>query len=76
MYITISIALLALIAIFSFIVRKHKEPQKFTPLAGLAFGFVLAALFTGGDRLIGYSLFGIGIILSVIDIVRKMKPKQ
>ncbi len=46
-----------------------------TPLTGLAFGFILAGIIFGDDRLIGYSLLGIGVILAVIDIFKKLKSK-
>lgn len=72
-YIPVVIAAVVIIAILAFVINRHKGKQKFTPLAGLAFGFVLAGLFTGDDRFIGYSLLGIGIVLAVVDIVRKMK---
>jgi hypothetical protein len=73
-YIAIAIVVLAIIAFLVFFVKKTKTSNKFTPLAALAFGFILAGLFFGGDnRLIGYSLLGIGVILAVIDILRKSK---
>jgi hypothetical protein len=75
-YIPIVIATLAIIAILAFIINRHKGKQKFTPLAGVAFGFVLAGLFTGDDRLIGYSLLGIGVVLAIIDIIRKVKNEK
>lgn len=72
-YILIAILVLAIIAILVFAVNKKKEHKTLTPLAGLAFGFILAGLFFGDDRLIGYSLMGVGIILAVIDMIKKMK---
>jgi len=75
-FIPIVLATLMIIAILVFVINKHKGQNKFTPLAGLAFGFVLAGLFTGDDRFIGYSLLGIGITLAIIDIVRKLKSKK
>jgi hypothetical protein len=73
-YIAIAIAVLALIALLVFVVRKTQRGKSLTPLAGLAFGFILAGLFFGGDnRLIWYSLLGVGVLLAVFDIVRKMK---
>lgn len=72
-YIAISILVLAIIAILVFAVRKKRKDKKFTPVAGLAFGFVLAGLFFGDDRLIGYSLMGVGVILAIVDIVRNVK---
>lgn len=74
-YIAISIVVLAIIALVVFFVNKNKKNKKLTPLAGLAFGFVLAGIIFGDDRLIGYSLIGIGIILAVIDIIKKSKKK-
>jgi hypothetical protein len=38
-------------------------------------GFVLAGILFGENRLVGYALLGIGVILAVIDIVRKSKSK-
>jgi len=78
-YIGISIIVLAVIALLVFFVSKNRKEKKLTPLAGLAFGFVLAGIFSvsifEGSRLISYSLFGIGVILSIIDIFKKLKSK-
>ena len=72
-YILISIVVLLIIAVLVFFVAKNQKEKKLTPLAGLAFGFVLAGIIFGEDRLIGYSLMGIGVILSVIDMIRKLR---
>lgn len=42
-----------------------------TPLASSAFTFVFAGILFGENRLIGYSLMGVGIILALIDMVNK-----
>ena len=68
-YIAISILVLAIIAVLVFF--KSKKEKKLTPLAGLAFGFIMAGIIFGDDRLIGYSLIGIGVILAIIDIIKK-----
>lgn len=75
-YIAISIVAIAIIAILVFVVYKNKEAKKLSPLSGLAFGFVLAGLIFGNDRLVGYSLMGIGVSLAIIDIFRRMNNKQ
>jgi hypothetical protein len=72
-YISVTIAALAVIAILVFAFRRHHGANRLSPLAGLAFAFVLSGMFTGDDPLIGYSLFGIGIVLAVLDIVRKRR---
>jgi len=46
-----------------------------TPLAGIAFAFIIAGSIFGDSRLVGYSLIGIGVIVAFIDIVKKMKRK-
>ncbi len=74
-YIFISILVLAIIAVLVFFVNKNKKDKKFTPLAGLSFAFVLAGIFFGDDRLVGYSLIGAGVILAIIDMIQKLKKK-
>lgn len=76
-YILISIVVLAIVAVFVFVVNRNKtgKEKSLTPLAGLAFGFVIAGLFVTENRLVGYGLMGIGVILAVIDMINKSKGK-
>ncbi|MCK4808922.1 MAG: hypothetical protein KAI67_03465 [Candidatus Pacebacteria bacterium] len=74
-YIIISIVILAIIALLVFFLSKNKKDKKLTPLAGLAFGFILAGILFGDTGLVGYSLMGTGIVLAVIDIIIKLKKK-
>jgi hypothetical protein len=74
-YIAVSIVILAIIAAAVFFAAKKREQTRLTPLAGVAFGFILAGIFFGDDRMIGYGLMGIGVILAVVDIVRKLRNK-
>ncbi len=71
-YIAISIVVLALIAILVFFVGKNKKIKKLSKLAGLSFAFIIAGIVFGEDRLLGYSLMGFGVILAIIDIIKKM----
>jgi predicted Kef-type K+ transport protein len=75
-YLVISIAALVILIVFAFLLPKQKEKNRITPLAGLAFGFVLAGILFGEERILGYSLFGIGIILSIVDIIRNKKGQR
>lgn len=70
----ISIVVLALIAVLLFFISKHKE-KKFTQLAGIAFGFILAGLLLGESRLIGYGLIGFGVLLAIVDIILHLRKK-
>jgi uncharacterized membrane protein len=72
-YIILSIVVLAIVAGLAIFV--HKKGKGLTPLAGLAFAFIIAGIVFGDDRLIGYSLMGTGIILATIDIIKKSKPE-
>ena len=72
-YIAVSIVVLAAIALLVIFLGKSKKENRLTPLAGLAFGFILAGIIFGDNRAIGYSLLGIGVIISVIDIFIKLK---
>ncbi len=79
-YILISIAVLLIIAVLLFLIkgkRKNKKEKRptLTPLAGFAFAFIITGIFFGDNRLIGYSLIGIGVLLAVIDIVKKLKKE-
>ncbi len=74
-YILVGIIALAGIMVILVLTRK-KIKRPLSPLAGLAFAFIIAGLVFGESRLIGYGLMGIGVILAVIDIVRKMKAKK
>lgn len=75
-FISVTIAALAVIAILVFAYRRHHGANRLSPLAGLAFGFVLSGLLTGDDRFIGYSLIGIGVVIAVIDIIRKKNTSE
>jgi len=73
-FIVISIAVLAVVAILVFI-RGRKAANRITPLASLALAFVLGGIFFGEDRLVGYGLMGIGVILAVADILNRSRSK-
>jgi len=74
-YILISIIALLIIAFVVIFIRKDKKGKKLTPLASLSLIFVLAGIIFGNSRLTGYSLIGIGVLLAIIDIFRKLRKK-
>jgi O-antigen ligase len=70
-WIAISLVVLAVIALLVFFLGKNRKEKRLTVLASLAFGFVVAGIVFGNDnRLIGYGLMGIGVLLAVLDIFR------
>jgi hypothetical protein len=72
-YAVAGITVLAVIAILAFGVGRSRNVRLLTPLAGLAFAFVLAGLLFGEDRVPGYGLLAVGVILAVVDIARKLR---
>jgi hypothetical protein len=70
-FVAISIIVLAIIAILVFFAGRNRGENRLRPLAGLALGFVVAAILFGEDRVIGYGLMGIGVVLAVIDIIAR-----
>ncbi len=60
-YIAIAIVVLAIITALVFFANKRKE-KRLTPLAGLAFAFVLAEILFGQECWLGYGLLVVGVI--------------
>ncbi len=71
-YILISVIVLVIIMIVLILTRK-KMQKPLSKLATLAFLLIIAGIIFGENRLIGYSLMGVGVILAIIDIVKKLK---
>ena len=74
-YILLSIVVLLLVAMLVFLIGKNRSQNRLTPLAGLAFGFIIAGVLFGENRLLGYGLMGIGLVVAVIDIYARGKAK-
>lgn len=68
----VAIAVVALAVVFAVVWFRGgtNRAKRLTPLAGLAFGFVVAGIVFGDNRLIGYSLMGIGVTLAIVDNIR------
>ena len=72
MWIAISVvALLAIVVLL--LVGRGKQYEKPSNLAILGMSLVVLGIIFGDSRTIGYSLIGIGVILSVIDAIRNRK---
>ena len=71
------VAILVLIIVVGlvFFTDRKKNDNGLTPLAGLAFGFILVGLIFGSYRLIGYPLLGVGVVLAAIDMLRRSKSR-
>ncbi|MFC1685479.1 hypothetical protein ACFLZZ_00470 [Nanoarchaeota archaeon] len=74
-YIIIALVVLLVIGLVVFFLNKNKKKEKLTPLTTLAFGFILAGILFGDNRLFSYSLMGTGVVFAIIDIIMKLKKK-
>lgn len=74
-FIAVSVVVLVVIALLMFLLGKRGKANRLTPLASLAFGFVLAGIVFGENRFVGYSLFGIGVIVAIIDILSRSRNR-
>ena len=74
-YVVVSIIILAVVAVLVFIIGKNRGENRLRPLAGLAFAFIVAGIVFGDDRLIGYGLMGVGVVLAVVDIFHRSRSK-
>jgi len=77
LYIGIAITALIIIVVLLLISReKGKQLRKPSNFAMLGMTLVvLGIIFGNTDRLIGYSFIGVGVLLSIIDIIRNLKSK-
>ena len=73
-FVLISVVVLAIVAVLVFLVRNDTKANRLTPLASTAFAFVIAGIVFAENKVVGYSLIGVGIALAVVDTLRKGRP--
>ena len=74
-FILISIVVIVIVAVLVFFVSKNRSENHLTPIASLAFGFILAGILFGEIRLLGYGFMAIGVVIAVVDIFNQGKKK-
>lgn len=74
-FIAVSIIALAIVAFLVFFVSRNRKENKLTPLASLAFTFTVLGIVFSDDRLIGFSLMGVGVLLAIVDMYNRSKQK-
>jgi hypothetical protein len=67
------VVIIILFLILVVIGNKNSKPKRLSPLASIAFGFIVAGIIFSENRFISYCLFATGIILSVVDAYIKSK---
>jgi len=74
-FIALSVIILIIIGVLFIIAWKKKKEQQFSPFAIMGMLFIILGIVFGSDRLIGYSFLGVGVIVSVFDVVKNLKRK-
>ncbi len=74
-WVLISIAALLAVAGLVFFLGKNRQANRLTPLAGLAFAFIIVGLVFGDPQQnwIGYILMGVGVALALADMWRRSR---
>jgi ABC-type Fe3+-siderophore transport system permease subunit len=72
LWIAISIIALAVIVVLLLIARRRQYQQP-SNLAIVGICLVVLGIIFGDDRVIGYSLIGVGILLSVMEAIRNRR---
>ncbi len=67
-YLVTALVVLAIIVMVIFWIRRKE--YRISPLISLAFAFVVAGIIFGANRLVGYGLMIVGVILAVVEWVR------
>jgi len=73
-WIAISIVALVVIVVLLLIAggKQYKKPSN---LAILGMSLVVLGIIFGDNRIVGYSFIGVGVLLSVVDIIRNRKQQ-
>jgi len=74
--IAVSIVILAVVALLLYRKGWRKEQKGLTPIAGLAFGFILAGIVFSEERFISYGLMGVGVVLAIVDITKQTRRNK
>lgn len=69
----VAAVIIILFFVMVFIGNKNSKIKRLSILSSIAFGFIVAGIVFGENRIISYSFFVIGIILSVVDAYIKSK---
>jgi hypothetical protein len=72
-YIIFSLLVLSLIVGIFILGNRYKKDKKLSPLAVLSSAFIVAGIFFGNSRILGYGLLALGVILAISDIIVKAR---
>lgn len=70
-FIVLAVLVFCLIAAMVFVGGGREIRGRMSPLAAVAVALVVAGIVFGDNRVLGYSLFGAGIVIAIADMVIK-----
>jgi uncharacterized membrane protein len=74
-YVLLSLIIILIVVVLVFFVGKNKNENRLTPLAGLAFGFIVAGILFGEKWVLGYGFLFIGVVIAIVDIFVRARKK-
>lgn len=74
-YVALAVGVLAVLAVLSLAVRRRGD-RRLTPVAGLAVTCVVCGIVFGENRIVGYAFFLAGILLAIVDVVRRSRQTR
>jgi asparagine N-glycosylation enzyme membrane subunit Stt3 len=73
--IAIAVGIISIAIAIAFLARKKKQAFQDDTLLTLGTTLVVLGIIFGDDRLVGYSFIGVGVLLSIISAVRRLRKK-
>jgi uncharacterized membrane protein len=75
-YILMAIVAIIIILLLIVFIKKPKPQTMLSPLTVLAFFLIIVGLTLTNNKLISYCLFGLGVVLAVIDVGLKARKQK
>lgn len=72
----ISMILVAAILLLVLIIKTSGKHRRLKPLSGLGFVMIVAGIVLAGNPMLGYGLMGIGILITIVSILKVNKLKS
>jgi hypothetical protein len=71
-FVLIALVTLALIFVYGLYTGRVRQRSRITPLSALGMALIILAMFLGGNRAVGYTLIGVGVLLALTDLARTL----
>jgi len=75
-YVLIVVMALAVVGVLLILSNKMQKNRRISPLASVAFSLIVAGIVFGENRILGYSLMGLGVGFSLLDMFMNKKKRS